>query len=212
MIAIFGLRRETGAPPGTPVLPAETEVSAATPELAARTVDRLQLFRAGNGGARMSLSADELTALLRHAMPGVLPAGVDDASVRLRAGVVVVEARVATADFVARAPLAAVMGALPDTLQVGLRGRLATSGDRLLLHVESAHASGVPLPAGAVAAIAASLAEQGGGRVLPGDGKDASLGLRRPDGLALVAVVGDRIVLDRDERMGDRAVDGSDDP
>lgn len=212
-LAVIGLR------PGAPsddrevaaALPETPVATSASPELAARAVDRLQIFRAGNAGRRLSLSSDEVTALLRHALPGVLPAGIADPVVVLEGGVVRVEARLSTADFVGRAPLAAVLGALPDTVTVDLLGRLTTEGDRLFFAVDEAHAGRVPLPAGAVAAIAAELSEQSDLRIASSEGKP-SLSVRWPAGVALVAVVGDRLVLDRDERMVDRAVDGSDDP
>lgn len=185
---------------------------AATPELAARTVDRLQLFRTGNTGPRLTLTDDEITALLRHAMPGVLPPGIHDPVIRLASGTVLVEARLASEEFVGRGPLASVLGALPDTLEVDLRGRLSSSRDRLVLTVENARASGVPLPAGVVAAIAGALAEDSGDDALSRAEEHASLSVRWPDGVASVGVVGDRLFLDRDEPMVDRAVDGSDEP
>ena len=41
--------------------------------LAARTVDRLLLFRTGNGASSMTLGSDEVTALLTEGLPGLLP-------------------------------------------------------------------------------------------------------------------------------------------
>lgn len=187
-------------------------VPVATPGLASRTVDRLQLFRTGGAGARLTLSGDEITALLRHAMPGVLPDGIHDPVVRLTSGAVLVEARLATEEFAGRGPLASVLGALPDTLAVALLGRLSASPDRLVLTVENARASGVPLPAGVVMAIAGALAAESGDDVGSGGEGAASLSMRWPDGVAAVTVVGDRLFLDRAEPMPDRAVDGSDEP
>lgn len=184
----------------------------ATPELAARTVDRLQLFRTGNAGRRLALTDDEITALLRHAMPGVLPSGIRDPVVRLASGTVLVEARLVSADFVGSGLLASVLGALPDTLDVDLRGRLSSSHDGLVLTVEDARASGVPLPGGAVAAIARALTDDSGEGATSLGGERASLSMRWPDGVAHAAVVGDRLLLDRAEPMVDRAVDGSDEP
>lgn len=176
--------------------------------LAARTVERLELFRAGGTGVRLSLTADEVTALLRHAVPGMLPGGVADPLVRLKGGIVVVEARLAPDAFPGSDPLASVLGAVPDTIDVDLSGRLASRPGRLVFTIERARASGIPLPRKAVAAIVGALADQAGDRMLPADA-DASLSLRWPDGMAKVAVVGDRLVLDRREPIADRAVDGS---
>lgn len=200
-----------GTSPGGPDT-SHAGVPAATPELASRTVDRLQLFRTGNAGARLTLTDDEITALLRHGMPGVLPAGIHDPVVRLTSGAVLVEARLATDEFAGRGPLTSVLGALPDTLAVALRGRLSSSPDRLVLTVENARASGVPLPPGVVAAIVGALAAESGDDVKSGGEGAASLSMRWPDGVAAVTVVGDRLFLDRDEPMFDRAVDGSDEP
>jgi hypothetical protein len=205
-------------PPPAPGVPAgmsdrgRLEAPAATPELALRTVDRLQLFRTGNAGARLTLTDDEITALLRHGMPGVLPPGIHDPVVRLSSGSVRVEARLATDEFVGRRPLTSALGALPDTLVVDLRGRLSSSPERLVLTVEDARASGVPLPAAVVAAIANALATESGDDVGFRGEAGASFGMRWPDGVAAVAIVGDRLFLDRDEPMVDRAVDGSDEP
>ncbi|MDX1493069.1 MAG: hypothetical protein R3253_03275 [Longimicrobiales bacterium] len=210
---VVGLRSDP-APSTTSAAEVEAEArvsSAATPELAARTVDRLQLLRTGNGGARLRLTGDEVTALLRHALPGVLPEGIEDPVVHMESGQVVVDARLVTRDFVGSAPLATVLGALPDTIAVNLRGTVAPAGGHLVLEVESAHAGHVPLPASAVASIASALAEATGHRVSTSPDRP-SVGVPLPSGIGLVAVVDDRLVLDRDERLGQRAVDGSEDP
>lgn len=184
---------------------------AADAALAARTVDRIELFRAGGAGARLSLTADEVTSLLRHAMPGVVPDGVADPMIRMEAGRMKVEARLATDEFAASDRLVSVLGVVPDTIDVDLSGRLDSRPGRLVFTVERARASGIPLPHAAVAAIAAALADESGDQVMPAD-EDASLSLRWPDDVAMVAVVGDRLVLDRREPIADRAVDGSDVP
>ena len=59
-----------------------TEVDAG-PVAAMRMVDRLQLFQTGNAGTRIELDGSELTALLRHTIPGILPAGVSDPVVQI---------------------------------------------------------------------------------------------------------------------------------
>lgn len=211
-MAAFGLRRGAGPTPGEAEQPLADEWAqpTATPALAERTVDRLQLFRTGTAGRRLTLTSNEITALLRHALPGVVPTGIADPVVTLEEGVVFVEARLVTAEFVGRAPLASVLGALPDTVSVDLSGRVEVHGDRLVFHVLEAHAARVPLPASAVAAIAGEMAAQSGeGVVVEGE---PSLSIRWPSGVAFVAVVDDRLILDRDEPLPDRAVDGSDDP
>jgi len=212
-IAVIGLgpggpeSERRAAPAANSVDPAPE----ATPELADRAVSRLRLFRTGGAGPRLSLSADEVTALIRHAMPGVLPVGVADPVVRLEAGVLAIEARLATEDFAGRAHLASVLGALPDNIDVRLRGGLDGYGDRLAFTVEQASAAGVPLPARSVAAIVAAVAERSEYQALSRGERGASLSVRWPEGVASAVVVEGRLVLGHDERMTDRAVDGSDD-
>ncbi|NIP56893.1 MAG: hypothetical protein GWO00_04860 [Gemmatimonadetes bacterium] len=121
----------------------------------------------------------------------------------------IVEARLATDEFAGIGPLSSVLGALPDTVDVDLRGRLDSTPGRLIFTVERARAAKVSLPHGVVAAVAAALARQSGDRILSPDGETAALGLRWPDGVAYVTVLGDRLVLARGERIGSRAVDGS---
>lgn len=196
---------ETAAPSASPL------DSVADALLADRAVDRLQRFRSGDAGARLSLTADEVTAVLRHAMTGVLPEGVTEPRVRLEGGRVVVEARLAADDFVASAPLSSVLGGVSDTIDVELTGHLRTVPGRLVFSIEHARASGIPVPPSAVAAIAAALAEDSDDRVAPVEGQGAALSLPWPEGVALVAV-DDRFVLDRAEPIADRAVDGSDNP
>lgn len=212
-LAVIGLRTVASTPPGEdPSLWAEVPPAPeATPELAAQTMDRLQLFRAGTSGPRLSLGSDEVTALLRHGLPGVLPVGLIDPVVTFEGDRVRVDARLVPADFVGRAPLASVLGALPDTIRVDLRGRLNGGGDYLSFEVDEAHAGPVPLPATVVAAIASELGESSGARMASTGGEPA-FGIRRPTGFAAVDVRNGRLELRRYEPMIDRAVDGSDDP
>ncbi len=184
---------------------------AATPERAARAMERLRLFREGNSGVRLSLGSDDVTALLRHSLPGVLPAGVTDPYVAFVGHRVRVEARVSTDDFVAKAPLASVLGALPDTVSVDVVGTLVSVHGTLRFEVEEAHAGPVRLPAAVVAAIADELSTASGTR-MAASGGTPTVTLRQPSGFATLEVVDDRLVLRRDERMVDRAVDGSDHP
>ena len=65
--------------------------------IAEETADRLRLFRAGRGEERIVLGGEELSALLRHAVPGVIPPGVSRPTVSLEDGTMHVTARVAPA-------------------------------------------------------------------------------------------------------------------
>lgn len=212
-LATVGLRTMASTPPGEDaVLWADAPPAPqATPELAARVMDRLQHFRAGTSGPRLSLDSDDVTALLRHGLPGVLPSGLIDPVVTFDGDRVRVDARIVAADFVGRASLASVLGALPDTLRVDLRGRLNGGGEYLSFEVDEAHAGPVPLPAAAVAAIASKLTESSGPR-MASTGDEPTFGIRRPSGFAAVDVRNGRLELRRYEPMIDRAVDGSDDP
>lgn len=185
---------------------------AVDPQVAEAAFRRVELFRSGGAGKRISLTGEEVTALLRHAVPGMLPAGVMDPTVRLESGVIVVEARLASDEFAAAGPLASALGVLPDTLLVDLRGRLVNTRSRFAFYVEEARASHVPLPRGAVRAIAAALAARSDAHLVADDTGEPTLTLRWPAGVAFAEVVGDRLVLRRDEPNVDRAVDGSDVP
>lgn len=207
-----GLGRDRHTPSSVATgVDADSVRSLADAELAARAVDRLQLFRDGSRGGQLRLTAEEVTAVLRHAVPGMLPAGVVDPVVRLESGAVLVEARLVSAEFAGSAPIATVLGVLADTLDVDLRGRLEGAGDQLIFRVERARASQVPLPGAVVSAVARALAQQGGDRTERPAG-DATFSFRWPEDVALVAIIEDRFVLERGERILDQAVDGIDDP
>ncbi len=212
-LAAIGLRSVASTPTGEDPRPWADVAPApeATPELAAGVMDRLQLFRSGMSGPRLSLGSDDVTALLRHGLPGVLPVGLIDPVVTFEGDRVRVDARLVAADFVGRAPLASVLGALPDTIHVHLRGRLNGRGDYLSFEVDEAHAGPVPLPATVVAAIATEIGESSGARMASAGG-DPTFGIRRPTGFAAADVRNGRLELRRYEPMIDRAVDGSEDP
>lgn len=183
----------------------------ATPELASRAMDRLELFRAGNAGLRLSLGSDDVTALLRHGFPGVLPAGVADPRVTFVGDRLRVEARVATAEFPGSPRLASALGALPDTVAVDLLGRLVSARGHVRFEVQEARAGPIPVPLAVVSAIARELVQAPETRMASSN-EDPAFVLRQPRGFSTVEVANGRLVLRRDERMIDRAVDGSDDP
>ncbi|MBT8489162.1 MAG: hypothetical protein HKN72_17275 [Gemmatimonadetes bacterium] len=212
-LGAYGLRTVT-SPSTLERLEPVSEMSlapAATPERAARVMDRLQLFRDGQAGLRLSLGSDDVTALLRHGLPGVLPEGLKEPRVTFHADRVRVEARLATKDFVGRAPLVSVVGALPDTITVDVVGRLVNVGELLRFEVYEAYAGRVPVPAPALMAIAAELAPPSE-TAFVATGEKPTLSIRRPAGFALAEVADGRLVLRRGEPTIDRAVDGSDDP
>lgn len=123
-----------------------TEV-AATPELAQRTVDRVENFRHDGEAPEMALGQAEVASVLRYAAPGVLPEGVTPPDVELRDGRVHLSTRVGLS-AVPRVPeLEHVLGILPDTVPVEIDGSLMPFGDDdAALVVHRIQASGIPLP------------------------------------------------------------------
>ncbi len=204
----------SGFPPPAPERgetdrPLETgEVGAtvdAGPEAAVRMVDRIQLFRTGNGGKRLELDGAELTALLRHAVPGMVPEGVHDPSVHIVGDEIRVRARVSPEKVAGREALADVVAALPEVVDVELRGRLVRSPDAVEFRIDRATVGAVPLPSAVVAALVRSWPGAGAA-----DTPDAVL--RAPWSLrdGLVDVVDGRVVIERPEPILVQSVDGSD--
>jgi len=172
--------------------------------VAARTVDRLVLFRTGNGPSSMTLASDEVTALVTELLPGLLPTGVHDAQILVQDGDVMLRARLATGSWAGTRRLRTVMSVLPDTVRAEVDGDLVRVGRRLRLHVSAARVHGLPLPAPVIDALVAELplsARQAEGPILE---------VVLPDGIGDVRVVGDRLILYAAEPILDRAVDGQD--
>lgn len=123
------------------------EASTASPELADATLDRLERFRAGDGPAVISLGEAELSSMVRYALPGLVPPGVDRPSVGLSEGRVLLTARVAVEAFPDLPSLDQVVGLLPDTVDVLMEGTLTPWGrENLALTVRRVEAAGIPLP------------------------------------------------------------------
>jgi hypothetical protein len=170
--------------------PAETGAALPSPELADATLDRFETFQSGGVG-EMHLGDAELTSLVRYSVPGMLPEGVEDPSVRVQDGQVYLGARVAVRGLPDVPALREVMGLLPDTVPVEIRGTLAPFDiDRAALHVDQVQASRIPLPERYIPEILTKL-----GRVpepnLPADAVLVPL----PRGLSQVYVLRDSLVL-----------------
>lgn len=174
--------------------------------IAGRTVDRLQLFRTGNAGDSLSLSGEEVTAVLLHVLPGMLPQGVVEPRVSFAESKVTVDVRVASAAYPGAMSLGALLEVFPDTLEVRLHGTLSRHAGALVFGVTDAEAEGVPLPGSLVGALIGStpLATSTGGAVI------AELRVGWPSGFRTIEVVGDRLELRAAEPIVERAVDGSD--
>lgn len=152
---------------------------------------RLRLFTTGNGGERLVLDGGEITAVLRHSLPGMIPSGVSSPVVRLSDGSVRVTARIAADAFPGTPVLASVLDVLPDTLDVEVRGRVVRDRGTLALRIDRVSAERIPIPRAVVAAVVASL-----GAAAPADGHPA-LRMAWPTGITAMNVQGDRLVLER---------------
>lgn len=173
-------------------------VEAPSPEVAQAALDRFEAFRQPGGATgeegprRLALGSVELSALVRHAIPGLLPAGVADPAVRLENGRVGVSARVAVASFPTLPQLAEVVGLLPDTVLLEMEGALVPLDQQFLaLLVDRVEASRIPIPRRLVADVLAALGRQGP----PALPKDA-LAVPIPDGVRSVYVLGDSLILE----------------
>ena len=152
-----------------------------SPELAEATLDRFERFRGGQAGDRLALGSTELTSVVRYSVPGLVPAGIGEPEVRLRDGRVHVAAEVAVAAFPRLPSLEQVVGFLPDTLLVDMRGSL------------------VPLVPGRM--VGGVLDGLRGGRGTDGS-PDNALPVPLPDGLDSVFVQRDSLVLISERARG----------
>ena len=178
-------RRYSGEVPG---VAAEVQPS---PELADRTLDRLEAFRAGEAGDEIRLGDAELSSMARYALPGVLPPGVDQPTVRIRDGHLHLSARVALAAFPDLPSLSEVVQILPDTVPVEIRGTLTPfDRSRAALHVDRIEAARIPLPARMIPDVLRGL----GRRDLEGLPPDA-LVIPLPEGLGGLYILRDSLVL-----------------
>ena len=210
-----GVRR--GAPPS-----ADAGLDAG-PTVAVVMVDRLQLFRTGNAGSRMELDGRQLTALVRHAVPGVIPAGVSSPSVQIVDGRVWVHAKVSPTLVPGGRYLTESLDALPESVEVELRGRLETEHpSSIVYYVDDVLVQGVAFPR-AVAALVIGAIQAGEASAGPtptqtpagvraageGAGSAPVLRMRWPADAGILRVVSDRVVLERAEPLLEQSVDGS---
>ncbi len=171
---------------------AETPERVPSPDIAEATLDRVEAFRAGGPDqTRLELDGVELSSVVRYALPGIIPPGVDQPSVELREGKVLLSARVARGAF-PDLPAADEIGSLlPDTVDIRLRGALVPFGAGYsALHVERVEAERIPLPGRIIPGILSALGRKGR------DGLPAeSMAIPLPSGLDRAFVEGDRLVL-----------------
>lgn len=164
-----------------------------SPMLAEATLDRFEAFRNGEAGDddRLLLGSVELSSVVRYALPGIVPPGVDEPTVSLREGRVILSARVATSAFPDLPALDEVIGFLPDTVGIVMEGGLlAFRPNFAALRIDRVEAARIPLPARMIPPILEAL-----GRT-PRDGlPPQALALPLPTGLSGVYVERDQLVL-----------------
>lgn len=162
-----------------------------TPELAERALHRFERLRSGQGPDRAAFGAIELSALVRHAFPGVVPPGVEEPTVELSGGRVRLSARVAVSAFPRLPRLEEVAGLLADTVRIRMDGSLVSFDPRYLaLVVDRVEASRVPIPSRMIDDVLA-----GFGRRRPDGAPPHALAIPLPKGLRGAFVQGDSLVV-----------------
>ncbi len=185
-----------------PTLPVSGADAVPREVLAARTVDRILLFRTGNVASSIALSEDEVSALLTESLPGLLPAGVVNVEVSLDSDQIVLQADIVVDLWTGASRLNPVLVALPDTLRTEIDGRFSRVGRRLILTVTGARAQSLSLPASLVEALIRELPMSIDGQEGP------ALQVALPDGIADVRLEGGRLILRAAEPILKRTVDG----
>jgi hypothetical protein len=159
-------------------------------ELADSVLSRVQEFRLSEGD-RMALDGREVTSVIRYAVPGLVPSGIQDPEVAFREGRVIIRAAVALSAFPELPDLGPVLGILPDTLQVELDATLMPFGQQesaLLVH--GVEASRIPIPRRLIPEILQAM-----GRVQrPGLPLEA-MAVPLPPGLAAAYIIADSLIL-----------------
>ena len=175
------------------IAPASTqeEEGGPTPEMAEATLDLFEQFRAGEIGDRLALGGMELSAIVRYALPGIIPPGVSDPTVELDDGKVHVSARVAVEAFPRLPRLDQILGLLPDTILIEMRGSLIPVDQGVLaLQIDRVQAAKIPIPSRLVADLLDGLGRQGPASLPP----DALM-VPMPDGLESIFVQRDSLVM-----------------
>lgn len=178
---------------------------------AEQSVERIQLFQTGNGGERLTLDGRQVTDLMRHSAPGLLPQGVLEPEVSLVGDEVHLTAVLVPAEFPASSALRAVSSVVADTVSVKLRGTLVrVSSSTLGLRIDSAVLGHLTLPVGVVRSVAESLSGQAGSvDAASGSRREATFRVAWPSGVDGIGVRDGLLVLERFEPILERAVDGS---
>ena len=160
-------------------------------DLADETLDRLERLRAGEGPDRLALGAAELSSVVRFALPGLVPPGVERPTVRMAEGNVVLTARVAVEAFPELPSLDQVVGLLPDSVDILMEGSLSPWGrENLALRIHRLEASGIPVPGRMIPDVLEALGRRDREGLSP-----QSMLIPLPDGLSSAFVERDSLVL-----------------
>lgn len=167
----------------------------ATPELGADVLGRYERFLAGEGSDdELVLTDVEVESLVLFGMPGLLPSGIDDPSLRIVEGNFHLSGRVATVAFPRFPDLQEILRILPDTVPLELRTSVMSFGpDDAALVVQRIEAMNVPLPQRLYPDILAAFGRRER-RGLPAE----AVALPLPEGIRSVQIVDDRLVLIRE--------------
>ncbi len=175
------------------IAPAASTVTKAqpTPELAEQTLDLFEQFRAGEAGDRLMLGGTELSALVRYSLPGLVPRGVTAPTIELDKGRVHLSVRVAVEAFPKLPRLDHIIGLLPDTILLEVRGSLVPLDQRhMALLVDRLQVMKIPIPARLVSDVLKAF-----GQSRPASLPDDAIEVPLPDGLRSVFVQRDSLVM-----------------
>jgi hypothetical protein len=169
----------------------KSEVIEPSPELADSVLARVQAFRRGESGDRLALGGPELTSVLQHSVPGLIPEGISEPVVSLEGGRVRLGTVVALSAFPEMPDLGPILGMLPDTLAVEVEASLIPYGsDQVAFLIQKLEAGRIPIPRRLIPGILQAL-----GRVdRPGLPPEA-LTFPLPAGLGSAYVLSDSLVI-----------------
>ncbi len=170
----------------------DVPVVTASPELAEATMDRFEALRRGEVGGQLALGASEVESVIRYSVPGIIPAGIGAPRIEMEDGVVTLSAYVALASFPEMPDLNAILGFLPDTLEVSFEGALAPLDDERwdALVIHGVQAGFIPLPDRMIPDILEAL-----GREYVGGLPEDAIAIPLPDGLSSAYILRDSLVL-----------------
>jgi hypothetical protein len=171
-------------------VPAAGAERVASPELAANARARIEAVTDGRAPG-VSLTGDEIEALLRHEYAGLLPAYVDSPRVQIQGDRLRITARIPAERIPRTEGLDALLGFLPDTAEISASGQLIPLDDeRVAFAINGLEAARVPLPDRLIAPLLQAL----GRRDEPGLASDA-VAVPLPPGVRAAYVRADSLVL-----------------